>query len=60
MLLMLNPAPLSAAVALGLIGIGYGIVSGLAAGAIAVTRAVVPHAATDFASRFTFRHSRIT
>jgi len=34
-LLMLNPTPLSAAVALGLIGIGYGIVSGLAAGAIA-------------------------
>jgi MFS family permease len=34
-LLMLNPAPLSAAFALGLIGIGYGIVSGLAAGAIA-------------------------
>lgn len=59
---MLNPTPPSAAVALGLIGIGYGygIVPGLAAGAIAVTRAVVPHAATDFASRFTFRHSRIT
>ncbi|MBL8319643.1 MAG: hypothetical protein JNJ42_14615 [Burkholderiaceae bacterium] len=35
MLLMLEPAPPSAAVALGLIGIGYGIVSGLAAGAIA-------------------------
>jgi len=35
MLLMLNPTPLSAAFALGLIGIGYGIVSGLAAGAIA-------------------------
>ncbi|MBE7416633.1 MAG: MFS transporter [Ideonella sp.] len=35
-LLMLNPAPLSAALALGLIGIGYGIVSGLAAGAIAL------------------------
>ena len=35
MLLMLNPTPLSAALALGLIGVGYGIVSGLAAGAIA-------------------------
>ena len=35
MLLMLNPTPASAAVALGLIGAGYGIVSGLAAGAIA-------------------------
>ncbi len=37
MLLMLNPTPVSAAFALGLIGIGigYGIVSGLAAGAIA-------------------------
>jgi hypothetical protein len=35
-LLMLNPAPLSAACALSLIGIGYGIVSGLAAGAIAL------------------------
>jgi hypothetical protein len=35
LLLMLNPTPLSAAFALGLIGIGYGIVSGLAAGAIA-------------------------
>ncbi|MCW5658877.1 MAG: MFS transporter [Burkholderiaceae bacterium] len=35
LLLMLNPTPLSAALALGLIGIGYGIVSGLAAGAIA-------------------------
>jgi OFA family oxalate/formate antiporter-like MFS transporter len=35
MLLMLNPTPLSAAFALSLIGIGYGIVSGLAAGAIA-------------------------
>ena len=35
MLLMLNPTPLSAAFALGLIGVGYGIVSGLAAGAIA-------------------------
>ena len=34
-LLMLNPTPLSAAFALGLIGVGYGIVSGLAAGAIA-------------------------
>lgn len=34
-LLMLNPAPLSSACALSLIGIGYGIVSGLAAGAIA-------------------------
>jgi MFS family permease len=34
-LLMLEPTPLSAACALGLIGIGYGIVSGLAAGAIA-------------------------
>ena len=34
-LLMLNPTPPSAAFALGLIGIGYGIVSGLAAGAIA-------------------------
>jgi len=34
MLLMLTPTPLSAAVSLGLIGIGYGIVSGLAAGAI--------------------------
>jgi MFS family permease len=33
-LLMLNPTPLSAAFALGLIGVGYGIVSGLAAGAI--------------------------
>jgi hypothetical protein len=30
-LLMLNPTPVSAACALGLIGIGYGIVSGLAA-----------------------------
>jgi MFS transporter, OFA family, oxalate/formate antiporter len=35
MLLMLEPTPLSAAFALGLIGIGYGIVSGLAAGAVA-------------------------
>ena len=35
MLLMLNPTPVSAAFALGLIGVGYGIVSGLAAGAIA-------------------------
>jgi hypothetical protein len=35
MLLMLNPTPLSAALRLGLIGVGYGIVSGLAAGAIA-------------------------
>ena len=35
MLLMLKPTPVSAAFALGLIGIGYGIVSGLAAGAIA-------------------------
>jgi hypothetical protein len=35
MLLMLNPTPLSAVFALGLIGVGYGIVSGLAAGAIA-------------------------
>ena len=35
MLLMLKPTPLSAAFALGLIGVGYGIVSGLAAGAIA-------------------------
>jgi hypothetical protein len=35
MLLMLSPTPLSAAFALGLSGIGYGIVSGLAAGAIA-------------------------
>jgi len=34
-LLMLDPAPLSAAFALGLIGAGYGIVAGLAAGAIA-------------------------
>ncbi|HSB24999.1 MAG TPA: hypothetical protein VLE94_18005 [Burkholderiaceae bacterium] len=34
MLLMLEPTPLSAAFALGLIGMGYGIVSGLAAGAI--------------------------
>jgi MFS transporter, OFA family, oxalate/formate antiporter len=33
-LLMLNPTPLSAACALGLIGVGYGIVSGLSAGAI--------------------------
>ena len=30
MLLMLNPTPVSAAFALGLIGVGYGIVSGLA------------------------------
>ena len=35
MLLMLKPTPVSAAFALGLIGVGYGIVSGLAAGAIA-------------------------
>jgi MFS family permease len=35
MLLTLVPAPLTAAFALGLIGIGYGIVSGLTAGAIA-------------------------
>jgi hypothetical protein len=35
MLLVLNPTPLSAAFALGLIGIGYGIVSGLAADAMA-------------------------
>jgi OFA family oxalate/formate antiporter-like MFS transporter len=34
-LLMLDPTPLSAAFALGLLGVGYGIVSGLAAGAIA-------------------------
>ena len=32
---MLKPTPVSAAFALGLIGVGYGIVSGLAAGAIA-------------------------
>jgi MFS family permease len=35
MLLTLVPTPLAAAFALGLIGVGYGIVSGLAAGAIA-------------------------
>ena len=35
MLLVLNPTPVSAAFALCLIGFGYGIVSGLAAGAIA-------------------------
>jgi MFS family permease len=35
MLLTLVPAPLTAAFALGLIGVGYGIVSGLTAGAIA-------------------------
>jgi MFS family permease len=34
-LLILVPAPLTAAVGLGLIGMGYGIVSGLVAGAIA-------------------------
>jgi MFS family permease len=33
--LSLIPSPVTAAFALGLIGIGYGIVSGLAAGAIA-------------------------
>lgn len=35
MMLSLVPTPLTAAFALGLIGVGYGIVSGLAAGAIA-------------------------
>jgi hypothetical protein len=35
MLLVLNPTPLSAAFALGLIGIGYGIASGLAADTMA-------------------------
>jgi MFS family permease len=34
-LLLLLPGPLSAAIGLALIGIGYGIVSGLVAGAIA-------------------------
>jgi MFS family permease len=35
LLLLLVPEPLAAAIGLGLIGIGYGIVSGLSAGAIA-------------------------
>lgn len=35
LLLSLAPSPLTSAIGLGLIGIGYGIVSGLAAGAIA-------------------------
>jgi hypothetical protein len=38
MLLMPNPTPLSATFALGLIGIGYGMVSGLTAGGDAELR----------------------